>query len=124
MFFLQARRTKHFSRSDFEMNTGETDDSPKNEAQSLRLSSTVEEEEEDKSSATVSCKCKGDCGTKRCMCKKAGYSCKDSCKCRSEKCSNREPELPQSTTNDAELEKHQENVRNTILYVFFTSSIV
>ena len=44
------------------------------------------------------------------MCKKGGLSCEDHCKCASEKCANRKPELPESTTNDAELESSQENV--------------
>ena len=38
-----------------------------------------------------------------------GGSCQDNCNCRTEKCSNRTPELPQSTTSDADLEKNQEN---------------
>ena len=56
--------------------------------------------------------------------RKAGYSCQDNCKCRSEKCSNREPELPQSTTDDAELETPQENVRIFLAHlVFYQTSL-
>ena len=92
------------------------DNSTDNEAEATKLSSTVDDDGEDyMQTSSVSCKCKGDCGTKRCACKKAGGSCQDNCKCRTEKCSNRTPELPQSTTNDADLEKNQENVRKLFI---------
>ena len=108
---------KHFTEiPHFDVMFCSTPQGVKSRAHSTDMTSKMEEMrvEMDEANRAVSCKCKGDCGTKRCACKKAGDSCQDNCKCRTENCSNRIPELPQSTTNDADLEKNQENVR-TIL---------
>ena len=98
----------------------------KSRAHSTDMTSKMEEMrvEMDEANRAVSCKCKGDCGTKRCACKKAGDSCQDNCKCRTENCSNRIPELPQSTTNDADLEKNQENVRTILRWIKFNGTTI
>ena len=53
-------------------------------------------------SAAVTCKCKSNCSTKRCVCFKADGRCSDSCKCQNT-CENREMQQPESTTHDEDV---------------------
>ena len=75
-----------------------------NDTQSSAANSTMTSHASSMSSggaaaAAALCRCKTSCSTKRCACFKMDGRCSDYCRC-SPQCTNRELQLPESTTND------------------------